>query len=223
MSAKNAELAKFLAHWIFELGHNHGALPVNRMQFMHGKTPERPGGGLCEGAMADHLELALERWQASPPIAQPGEQVDDDLLDVAAMLENKLAYERNLLESPNGGGSRIAVGRHERWLAAVRRAIAALQSPRAEDGRDAKLWALLPNSAAYLDPPDGGDVSLIEQLRRMSVDARRYRWLREQTAEDAMSVECWNDERTRFRRLAGSKLDAAIDTAMPQGQKEGGA
>lgn len=37
------------------------------------------------------------------------------------------------------------------------------------------LWALLPNSAWYLDPPDGGNVSLLEQLQRMSKDAAAYR------------------------------------------------
>ena len=31
----------------------------------------------------------------------------------------------------------------------------------------------------YMDPPDGGDVPLGEQVRRMALDARRYRWLRE--------------------------------------------
>lgn len=30
----------------------------------------------------------------------------------------------------------------------------------------------------YMDPPDGGDVSVLEQLRRMAKDAQRYRWLR---------------------------------------------
>lgn len=31
----------------------------------------------------------------------------------------------------------------------------------------------------YMDPPDGGDVTPLEQLRRMAEDARRYRWLTE--------------------------------------------
>lgn len=31
----------------------------------------------------------------------------------------------------------------------------------------------------YMDPPDGGDVSVPEQLRRMARDAARYRWLRD--------------------------------------------
>ena len=29
----------------------------------------------------------------------------------------------------------------------------------------------------YMDPPDGGDVPLGEQVRRMALDARRYRWI----------------------------------------------
>lgn len=40
---------------------------------------------------------------------------------------------------------------------------------------ESELWALLPQTAAYLDPPDGGDVPLIEQLRRMAADAKRWR------------------------------------------------
>ncbi len=31
----------------------------------------------------------------------------------------------------------------------------------------------------YMDPPDGGDVSIPEQIRRMAKDAVRYRWLRD--------------------------------------------
>lgn len=39
-----------------------------------------------------------------------------------------------------------------------------------------ELTALLPGSY-YMDPPDGGDVSVLEQLRRMSMDAARFRGL----------------------------------------------
>jgi hypothetical protein len=38
----------------------------------------------------------------------------------------------------------------------------------------AKLTALLPGSY-YMDPPDGGDVPVMEQLRRMAEDAAKYR------------------------------------------------
>ena len=37
-----------------------------------------------------------------------------------------------------------------------------------------ELLSLLPRPY-YMDPPDGGDVSMIEQLRRMAKDAERYR------------------------------------------------
>ncbi|MFG8463035.1 ead/Ea22-like family protein [Pseudomonas aeruginosa] len=35
----------------------------------------------------------------------------------------------------------------------------------------------------YMDPPDGGNVSIPEQIRRMAKDAARYRWLRERDLE----------------------------------------
>ena len=37
--------------------------------------------------------------------------------------------------------------------------------------------ALLPG-VYYMDPPDGGNVDLLEQWNRMAKDALRYRWLR---------------------------------------------
>lgn len=46
-----------------------------------------------------------------------------------------------------------------------------------------ELIALLPGSY-YMDPPDGGDVSLLVQLRRMAEDAAKYRhWLSEGTCK----------------------------------------
>ncbi|MFP7983927.1 ead/Ea22-like family protein [Pseudomonas aeruginosa] len=54
----------------------------------------------------------------------------------------------------------------------------------AEVDRD-RLKAELEQSASvlpgnyYMDPPDGGNVSIPEQIRRMAKDAERYRWLRD--------------------------------------------
>jgi hypothetical protein len=45
---------------------------------------------------------------------------------------------------------------------------------------DAQAVAALFPGSYYMDPPDGGDVPIIEQLRRMAADAARYRWLRVQ-------------------------------------------
>ena len=40
-----------------------------------------------------------------------------------------------------------------------------------------KFAALLPGPY-YMDPPDGGDVTILEQLKRIAEDAARYRWIR---------------------------------------------
>lgn len=49
-----------------------------------------------------------------------------------------------------------------------------------------ELVSLLPG-ALYMDPPDGGDATVVEQFRRMAKDAKRYRRLRaivDRQAED---------------------------------------
>lgn len=81
-----------------------------------------------------------------------------------------------------------------------------------------EVVALLPG-VYYMDPPDGGSVDPIEQLRRMSEDAARYRWLRGDSCPDR-SVRWTQWEVRRWRApywtgdLRGSNLDAAIDAAL---------
>ncbi|HHM6046612.1 TPA: hypothetical protein ACRMOD_000342 [Pseudomonas aeruginosa] len=58
----------------------------------------------------------------------------------------------------------------------------------------------------YMDPPDGGNVSIPEQIRRMAKDAARYRALRQK--ERGVVVV-----RNRTSHLFGEHLDAAIDAA----------
>lgn len=68
----------------------------------------------------------------------------------------------------------------------------------------------------YMDPPDGGDVSIPEQIQRMAKDAERYRWLRDSSQYDW----CVSYERLEFRIATphhdASDLDACIDAAMSQ-------
>ncbi len=70
----------------------------------------------------------------------------------------------------------------------------------------------------YMDPPDGGDVPVLEQLRRMAKDAERYRWLRGDACPDhsvrwtQWEVRCWvapfwSDD------LRRDGLDRSIDAA----------
>ncbi|SAJ89159.1 hypothetical protein UA11_04034 [Burkholderia multivorans] len=74
-----------------------------------------------------------------------------------------------------------------------------------------ELFALLPGPY-YMDPPDGGDVLLIEQLRRMAKDAGRYRLVRR---GQKWSVVNWIGE-----TLRADQLDAAVDLALSQRQEE---
>ncbi|QND84549.1 Uncharacterized protein ChrSV_2323 [Chromobacterium vaccinii] len=91
--------------------------------------------------------------------------------------------------------------------------------------RDAELARLLPG-VFYMDAPDGGDVPLLEQLRRMARDAARYRWL----TQDAHIGECFTDRGVVLeicgtdreipvlheRATDRDEVDAAIDAAMEQ-------
>lgn len=49
-----------------------------------------------------------------------------------------------------------------------------------------ELCALLPGPY-YMDPPDGGSVTVLEQLQRMAEDAAKWR---EQHARIALAIEC---------------------------------
>jgi len=63
--------------------------------------------------------------------------------------------------------------------------------------------AVLPCSL-YMDPPDGGDVSVPEQLGRMAKDAERYRWLNRQRRS------VWRELGAAPRNRTGELIDAAM-------------
>jgi hypothetical protein len=77
------------------------------------------------------------------------------------------------------------------------------------------LRSLLPGPY-YMDPPDGGDVPIVEQMRRMAKDAERYRWLRSKDTGPAQVWELISDDAQppymTLKTEAG--LDAAIDAAL---------
>ncbi|HIC7214890.1 hypothetical protein [Burkholderia stabilis] len=76
--------------------------------------------------------------------------------------------------------------------------------PRAEVTDD-DLTALLPGTH-YMDPPDGGNVSLFEQLRRMAEDAARYR-----------ASRAFDDEAREFLYGNLDTIQSAIDLAEATG------
>ncbi|WP_070332521.1 hypothetical protein [Pseudomonas aeruginosa] len=66
----------------------------------------------------------------------------------------------------------------------------------------------------YMDPPDGGDVSVPEQLRRMARDAARYRWPRERDLETIRQGGVFAGMTPENIVLNQEDLDAAIDAAL---------
>lgn len=69
----------------------------------------------------------------------------------------------------------------------------------------AEVTAAIPG-VTYMDLPDGGDVSIPEQIRRMAKDAERYRQLRDGSGWPAVFDNSDDPEPIR-----GAELDAAVD------------
>lgn len=83
---------------------------------------------------------------------------------------------------------------------------------------ESALSSLLPGTY-YMDPPDGGDVTLLEQMRRMAQDAARYRYLRDSLHNNRECDLAVSNEHGLIEDFAGvspdeMNLDAAIDALM---------
>lgn len=97
------------------------------------------------------------------------------------------------------GGARKGMQRldfsveNEQWLDNVFPTVTPLYAQPTSAIQESELVALLPGPY-YMDLPDGGSVSVMEQLRRMAEDAARYAWLRGQHAN-------------------GGELDTRVDAA----------
>lgn len=90
-------------------------------------------------------------------------------------------YRKIIATPPDGDGVRFVRG-------SLGRALAVSMCEKLGDELDATQQRIAELESAvntalpgyyYMDPPDGGDVPLAEQLRRMAMDAARYRWLRD--------------------------------------------
>ncbi|HGM7654189.1 TPA: hypothetical protein ACKQDU_004526 [Pseudomonas aeruginosa] len=70
----------------------------------------------------------------------------------------------------------------------------------------------------YMDPPDGGNVSIPEQIRRMAKDAARYRWLIASAwyvgpdPEGDTEAVSWHDHNDTLHGVT-TAIDAAIEGA----------
>jgi len=74
-----------------------------------------------------------------------------------------------------------------------------------------EITAALPGTQ-YMDPPDGGDVSVHEQVRRMAKDAERYRFLMRELGGSVSQVVMGSPT------FSNEDVDAAIDAALQGAQ-----
>ncbi|HCI1946323.1 TPA: hypothetical protein NOE91_005199 [Pseudomonas aeruginosa] len=72
----------------------------------------------------------------------------------------------------------------------------------------------------YMDPPDGGNVSIPEQIRRMAKDAARYRWViasawyvGPEPKGDTEAVS-WHDHNDTMHGVT-TAIDATLEGAKP--------
>jgi len=148
--------------------------------------------------------------------------------DIAALLDRLDDFEKNGAQAVRwapssahwsnelrrlfGSDAREGVNNLEERL---RDAIVKLDAAEAENERLLEFErsaALTLPGVYYMDPPDGGSVPLGEQVRRMAVDAARYRWLRGREDGRYLTVYAF---RTDIDEVClGDELDAAIDAAM---------
>lgn len=129
------------------------------------------------------------------------------LAQAEAMIERQ-ADELRRLRGENEALASNLRGKHATTGATYAHLVA--ERDRMRDG-NAGLRAELSACAAalpgpiYMDPPDGGSVTVAEQLARMAKDAARYRWLRTEASASDWEMFGYHDV---------SMTDAAIDAAM---------
>ncbi|HBO2327489.1 TPA: hypothetical protein L4G98_003992 [Pseudomonas aeruginosa] len=75
--------------------------------------------------------------------------------------------------------------------------------------QDLKECASVLPGTYYMDPPDGGNVSIPEQIRRMAKDAERYRGLR-----DEGYLHNWASLHVCDEHLRAQRTDEAIDSVL---------
>lgn len=89
------------------------------------------------------------------------------------------------------------------------REIAAKVAPAPSPAVGAEVAALLPGTY-YMDPPDGGNATVLEQLQRMAKDAARYRWVRDNATVGTVHLQT-SDGWAHYGSGADDVVDAAMD------------
>lgn len=141
----------------------------------------------------------------------------DDLIECARLLGATQA--KKGIGCYTREDARFERAMHESISDKAKRLTAERDKARAE--RDA-LADVLPGYY-YMDPPDGGNVPVLEQLRRMAKDAERYRFLSCKGVPpyfhrcSRWRIEYWNGE--WWDPLMKEELDAAIDAQIEKEER----
>ena len=181
-----------------------------------------------------------QEWGGDVKAAPQPEQVEaatmpvheaDQLIELAGALEQEwlrktIAELRAMKfrEGPFQAGFETAIDEIETRCNLAAPQLEAQQAGDVEEQARGEGWlramsdvsALLP-STYYMDPPDGGSVTVLEQVQRMAKDAERYRWLKECNSGSIVIVHLVApDEEVVLTEI---DADISIDAAIAQGRK----
>ena len=137
-------------------------------------------------------------------------------IDAAREVFTEVCAERDRLRAERDAARADALAlaaERNNWQSMYQDAMAERDEARA---LNSAMIAMLP-STYYMDPPDGGSVMPEEQMRRMSQDAARYRWLRSDAPPESSRWPRWSLEHwsgAAWCPIRGAELDAAIDAAL---------
>lgn len=169
----------------------------------------------AEGPICDDEPAAIEAWNhraAATPAPEP------DPVDAMNAREMQL----QAIERGEQGAGQVASEPHPAWCSGgcCNPEVASEAVEVAKDAAillaiDNVLCSVLPG-VHYMDPPDGGDVTPLEQVQRMAKDAARYRWLRAfpNNLNHCVYGPTFSRDHGGGLLRRDDFLDAAIDAAM---------
>ena len=173
--------------------------------------------GWTDCAETDDGAIALYELPPAPSVpVEPMENIAlNEWLDKTEWVQKQLnTFPVSSLGMHRADVMRLEIDRLRKLLSAAPTPAEA-QSDVARDARlqvESEFAALLPG-VAYMDVPDGGSPTVQEQVKRMALDAARYRWLLKQAwFQQAADRFDFTDGglQIRFEKCMGDFIDAAM-------------
>jgi hypothetical protein len=133
-------------------------------------------------------------------------------LEMARTALNEWFEKTNWVQEQMGSFPINALGKHRADV--MREEIERLREASRIYAEPDTLTAVLPG-VTYMNPPDGGSVTFVEQFARMAKDAERYRWLRDNALSDDQTgtTSPYVIVGQTMTPIESTRLDKAIDIA----------